>query len=136
MGLKRPMGIKRIASYLLLILNIGITTYALILLGYEIGPAWSSAGPFYFVWCLIPNILIHFGISRFGTSRASESILLAAAAVTLALSTAVVWVFVRQGPITAFSMLVFMPFPITQMILVTPLLWLAYSKKDTSQTPD
>ena len=123
------MGIKKIASYLLLVLNIGIITYALILLGIKIGPAWSSAGPFYFVWCLIPNILIHFGISRFGTSRASDNILLGASALTMALSTFVVWAFVLRGPIGPFSMLVFMPFPLTQLILLAPLLWMAYTKR-------
>ena len=121
---------KKIASYSLLVLNIGIVTYALVLLGFEIGPSWGSAAPFYFVWCLIPNILIHFGITRFGTSPASESILLAAAALTFALSAVVVWTFVIKGPIDAFSMLVFMPFPLTQFILITPFLWMAHSKRN------
>ena len=115
---------------MLLVLNIGIISYALILLGLKIGPAWGSAGPFYFVWCLIPNILIHFGISRFGTSRVSKNILLGASALVLALSAVVVWEFVIKGPIGPFSMLVFMPFPLTQLILLTPLLWLAYSKRN------
>ena len=115
----------RISTYSLLVGNMLLAGYGIFQLGVEIGQSWYSAGPFYFAWSVIPLVLLHFGLSRFGTVSASQVPLFTGAVITFTLTAFVVWTFIIAGPIGPFSMLVFMPLPLTQLILVTPLIWYA-----------
>ena len=115
----------RILSYILLVANILLTSWGVILLGGEIGASWWSSSFFFAGWATIPCVIIHFGLSRFGSSGKSLVLLLAASVLTLLISVLFVGGFVIRGPITAFSMLVYLPFPLTQVLLIVPFIWLA-----------
>lgn len=124
----------RVTTYILISLNIAVTTLGLFLLGLEIGSSWWSAGIFYLGWCLIPCLAIHYGASRFGSSTASRATMMASAVVTLLISSGIVWKYVIAGPIGPFSMLIFMPFPLTESLLVAPFLAYARSLHIRSQS--
>ena len=115
----------KVISYLFLLANLVITTWGVILLGGEIGSSWWSASFFYVAWASIPCVILHFGTTRFGKTRRSELILALAYFLTLATTGFIVWAFLIRGPIGPFSMLVYLPFPLTQFLLTIPFIWIA-----------
>jgi len=115
--------------------NILVTTWGLLLLGQHVGSAFWSAGFFYFAWCLIPCVVVHFGVRKFSATGSARTTLLSAAAMLLLVSGLIVWRLVIVGPITAFSMLVYLPFPLTESLFVAVLVWFA-RKQSLKANPD
>ena len=124
----------KVLSYLFLLANLVITTWGVILLGGEIGSSWWSASFFYVAWASIPCVILHFGITRFGKTHRSQLLLALASLLTLATSGFIVWTFIIKGPISPLSMLIYLPFPLTQFLLIVPFIWLArrYSYDDNA----
>lgn len=107
-----------VLAYAAALVHAVAATWGIVLLYDHIGSSFGSAAPFYFVWSLTPIVILHLGLRTWG-SPGSSAVILAAGSVVVACLT--VWLVVQQfstTPIGPLAMLMYIPLPLTEVLII------------------
>lgn len=108
----------RILTYLAYTLHTTAATWGIVQLHGHIGSAFGSAAPFYFVWILTPVVVAHFGLQKWGDHVPSGWAMLTGGSVVALLTILLIRSQFVTDSIGPLAMLMYIPFPITEVLLV------------------
>lgn len=117
----------RILTYTVYLVHVAAATWGIVQLYDHIGSAFGSAAPFYFVWILTPVVVAHFGLKKWGDHAPSGWAMLAGGIAVLAITLSLMQSQFVTDEIGPLAMLMFVPFPITEVLVVA--LSLAIARK-------
>ena len=93
-------------------------TWGIMRLYDHIGSAFGSAAPFYFVWTLTPVVVAHFGLRKWGSHARSGWVMVATSAVIFLTTMSLVKGQLATDHIGPMAMLMYVPFPLTEVLIV------------------
>ncbi len=108
----------RILTYAVYLVHVVAATWGIVQLYNHIGSAFGSAAPFYFVWILTPVVVAHFGLKKWGNQTAAGSALLAGGIAVAAITMLLMKSQFMTDQIGPMAMLMYVPFPITEVLVV------------------
>lgn len=117
----------RILTYLAYGVHVAAATWGIVQLHGHIGSAFSSAAPFYFTWILTPLVVAHLGIRRWGDDPSAARALLVGGVLVMMITLALMRNQFMVDELGPMAMLIYIPFPITEVLVVA--LSLAIARK-------
>jgi|GEM_PF-3147837 len=108
----------RILTYGFYMAHLGWATWGILRLYDHIGPTFGSAAPFYFVWTLTPVVVAHFGLKKWGHHRAATGVMLMGSLIVFMMTMALVRNQLMTDHIGPMAMMMYIPFPLTEVLIV------------------
>ncbi len=109
----------RILTYFAYGVHVAAATWGIVQLHGHIGSAFSSAAPFYFAWILTPLIVAHFGLKKWGKDPRAGWALFGGGVVVMLITIALMRAHFLTDHLGPMAMLIYIPFPITEVLVVS-----------------